>query len=55
MAAGILTQLYVHAHQVLLGFALTSLSFPVAAVALGALELVLVAIALAVLAGQSSS
>ena len=29
VAAGILTQLYVHAHQVLLGFALTSLSFPV--------------------------
>ena len=54
-AAGILTQLYVHAHRVLLAFAVTSLSFTAAAVVLGALELVLVAAALAVLAGQSSA
>jgi hypothetical protein len=54
-AAGILTQLYVHAHRVLLAFAVTSLSLTAAAVVLGALELVLVATALAVLAGQSST
>ncbi len=55
VAAGILTQLYVHAHRVLLGFAVTSLSFTAAAIVLGALELVLVAAALAVLAGQSNA
>ena len=55
VAVGILSQLYVHAHRVLLGFAVTSLSLTAAAIALGALELVLVAAALAVLAGQSSS
>jgi hypothetical protein len=54
-AAGILTQLYVHAHRVLLAFAVTSLSLTAAAIVLGALELVLVAAALAVLAGQSSA
>jgi hypothetical protein len=54
-AAGILTQLTVHAHRVLLAFAVTSLSLTAAAIVLGALELVLVAAALAVLAGQSSA
>lgn len=54
-AAGILTQLFVYAHRVLLGFAVTSLSLTAAAVILGALELVLVAAALAALAGQSNA
>jgi hypothetical protein len=40
---------------VLLAFAVTSLSLTAAAIVLGALELVLVAAALAVLAGQSSA
>ena len=55
-AVGFLVQLYLHAHRVLLGFVVLSLGgLTAAAIVLGALELVLVAVALAVLAGQSTS
>jgi hypothetical protein len=55
-AAGILVKLYLHAHRVLLGFVVLSLGgLTAAAIVLGALQLVLVAVALAVLAGQSTA
>jgi hypothetical protein len=54
-AAGIIAQLYLHAHRVLLGFVVLSLGgLTAAAIVLGVLQLVLVAVALAVLAGQST-
>jgi hypothetical protein len=54
-AAGIIAQLYLYAHRVLLGFVVLSLGgLTAAAITLGALQLVLVAVALAVLAGQST-
>jgi hypothetical protein len=55
-AAGILVQLYLHAHRVLLGFVVLSMGgLTAAAIVLGVLQLVLVAVALAVLAGQSTA
>jgi tetratricopeptide (TPR) repeat protein len=54
-AVGILVKLYLYAHRVLLGFMVLSFDLRVAAIVFGALQLVLVAIALAVLAGQSTS
>jgi hypothetical protein len=55
-AAGILVKLYLHAHRVLLGFVVLSLGgLTAAAIVLGALQLVLVIVALAVLAGQSTA
>ncbi|MCX7029079.1 MAG: hypothetical protein NTU62_03055 [Spirochaetes bacterium] len=55
-AVGILVQLYLHAHRVLLGFVVLSLGgLTAAAIVLGVLQLALVAIALAVLAGQSTA
>jgi hypothetical protein len=54
-AVGILVKLYLYAHQVLLGFMVLSFDLRAAAIVLGALQLVLVAIALAVLAGQSTA
>ena len=55
-AVGILVQLYLHAHRVLLGFVVLSLGgLTAAAIVLGVLQLVLVAVALAVLAGQSNA
>ncbi len=55
-AVGILVQLYLHAHRVLLGFVVLSLGgLTAAAIVLGVLQLVLVAVALAVLAGQSTA
>lgn len=54
-AAGILVRLYLYAHQVLLGFLVLSFDLRIAAIVLGALELVLVAASLAALAGQSTA
>jgi lipopolysaccharide export LptBFGC system permease protein LptF len=54
-AAGVLVRLYLYAHQVLLGFLVLSFDLRIAAIVLGALELALVAAALAVLAGQSTA
>jgi tetratricopeptide (TPR) repeat protein len=55
-AVGIFVQLYLHAHRVLLGFVVLSLGgLTAAAIVLGVLQLVLVAVALAVLAGQSTA
>jgi ABC-type multidrug transport system permease subunit len=55
-AVGILSKLYLHAHRVLLGFVVLSLGgLTAAAIVLGALQAVLVVVALAVLAGQSTA
>ena len=55
LAAGMLVQLILYAHRVLLGFVVLSLGLSGAAVTLGVLELLLVAGSLAVLAGQTTS
>ena len=55
VAAGILVRLYLYGHQVLTGFLVLSFDLRIAAIVLGALELALVAAALAVLAGQSTT
>ena len=58
-SVGILVQLYLHAHRVLLGFVVLSIGpgfgLTAAAIVLGVLQLVLTAAALAVLAGQSTA
>jgi hypothetical protein len=50
----VLSMLYVHAHRVLLGFVVLAFGFTPALVVLGALQIALLAVALALLAGQSS-
>jgi hypothetical protein len=56
VSVGILVQLYLHAHRVLLGFVVLSAGgLTAAAIVLGVLQLVLTAVALAVLAGQSTA
>jgi tetratricopeptide (TPR) repeat protein len=50
----VLSMLYVHAHRVMLGFVVLAFGFTPAIIVLGALQVVLLAVALVLLAGQSS-
>ncbi len=54
VVCGVLTLLYVHAHRIVAGFAVLAFGLPTALVILGALQLLLLAGALVLLAGQTT-